>query len=724
MTIHLGKGEDIYEGLKLGSIQPLSSTNDSSWRIFNVLDYGAIGDGTADDTSAVQSTINAALGVNGAVYFPAGGRFLVSNVNFPNGIRQAFGPGVICDSASSANYDAVVTFGGACCISASSSASVVESLDWSVSIEVSASTTLRAVASAALKNSRIHDTAISWGPTRTDECYGIYLRWITGLDSTNNVIISNNTFLAPVFADYAGRFSAIALIGNSSSYGNYFASGTGDTTDPTMPVTRVVVSDNVIWGGSHGITLNGCQNCTVTGNVIHATKHRGIVLEPVASRNTISGNVIRDYGSSAILMAYGCKYNTVTNNECWTVDDTGESAIEAYVGCERNLIEGNSIHSFTNYGIYLAVDATYNIIIGNRISGYKLAGIALESDWDNPLPAGATYSRPNFGDPPSPYTNWAYAGTVGNIISNNYIGDPRATADNSCAIYLAALKGHDGTSDFTVYYNEITSNIIQPYMVLAYNLFVFEETSGKCENNAFRFNTIYGSVSSKISWTRYRTHFRLSDGNEALNVSTGQVAVGYIPFQTFAAGDTTPSVSFGEYFQASNSGSTLITQFDNSINGQELTLRLDANTGITHNAASIIMQGAHSLTASSRSSSDLMHFKNIDGIWYETWRNWSTAPEPVPWRNFTANDTTPAVDWPGRNFSTANSASTMITNFDNGINGQDICVELDANTGIVHTASLIRLKGAVNIGACTVNANNLIGFVRLSDIWFEQWRNW
>lgn len=43
----------------------------------NVLDYGATGDGTTDDTSAIQSAITAAAG--GTVYFPKG-TYLVSNI--------------------------------------------------------------------------------------------------------------------------------------------------------------------------------------------------------------------------------------------------------------------------------------------------------------------------------------------------------------------------------------------------------------------------------------------------------------------------------------------------------------------------------------------------------------------------------------------------------------------------------------------------------------------
>lgn len=45
---------------------------------FNVLNYGAVGNGTTDDTAAIQSAANAACAVGGTLYFPAGYTYIVS----------------------------------------------------------------------------------------------------------------------------------------------------------------------------------------------------------------------------------------------------------------------------------------------------------------------------------------------------------------------------------------------------------------------------------------------------------------------------------------------------------------------------------------------------------------------------------------------------------------------------------------------------------------------
>jgi polygalacturonase len=58
--------------------------------VFNVLDFGAVGDGVANDQAACQAAINAAVAAGGgAVYFPSGTYILnsvASSDTTPNGL--------------------------------------------------------------------------------------------------------------------------------------------------------------------------------------------------------------------------------------------------------------------------------------------------------------------------------------------------------------------------------------------------------------------------------------------------------------------------------------------------------------------------------------------------------------------------------------------------------------------------------------------------------------
>lgn len=51
---------------------PNSSVNENGDQVFNVKAYGAVGDGSTDDTAAIQSAITAASATGGTIFFPPG----------------------------------------------------------------------------------------------------------------------------------------------------------------------------------------------------------------------------------------------------------------------------------------------------------------------------------------------------------------------------------------------------------------------------------------------------------------------------------------------------------------------------------------------------------------------------------------------------------------------------------------------------------------------------
>ncbi len=51
---------------------PTSTVNDSGGQVFNVKTYGAVGNGSTDDTAAIRSAITAASATGGIVFFPPG----------------------------------------------------------------------------------------------------------------------------------------------------------------------------------------------------------------------------------------------------------------------------------------------------------------------------------------------------------------------------------------------------------------------------------------------------------------------------------------------------------------------------------------------------------------------------------------------------------------------------------------------------------------------------
>jgi Pectate lyase superfamily protein len=72
-----------------------TGTTTAKWtrREFNVMAFGAVGDGSTDDTAAITSCLTAAAAVNGEVYFPPapGGCYRTTGVTVPGGVSRIFG---------------------------------------------------------------------------------------------------------------------------------------------------------------------------------------------------------------------------------------------------------------------------------------------------------------------------------------------------------------------------------------------------------------------------------------------------------------------------------------------------------------------------------------------------------------------------------------------------------------------------------------------------------
>lgn len=97
------------------------------------------------------------------------------------------------------------------------------------------------------------------------------------------------------------------------------------------------------------------------------------------------------------------------------------------------------------------------------------------------------------------------------------------------------------------------------------------------------------------------------------------------------------------------------------------------------------------------------------------WLEIGDTPAPL---TFTASDATPSVAG-AEVFSTANALATTITQFDDGFDGQNITVKVDANTTVQHNAN-IKLAGGVDyVGT----ANDTITLVRISSVWYEKARS-
>ena len=93
--------------------------------------------------------------------------------------------------------------------------------------------------------------------------------------------------------------------------------------------------------------------------------------------------------------------------------------------------------------------------------------------------------------------------------------------------------------------------------------------------------------------------------------------------KTFTSRDTTPSVKNGTLFKTGNDRSISITNFDDGVAGQQITIIIgDDNTGFTHSTKRILLSGASNVLRFY--TGDTISFVS-DGVkWYETNRSDNT----------------------------------------------------------------------------------------------------
>jgi len=567
----------------------------------SVKDFGAVGDGVTDDTVAVQAAIDYAEANTKVIYFPTG-TFSVSTLSITNGIRGISCDGIIKGQGSAAAATIVIGSTGAGVSNAVFNLRMDQSAGDLVAVKAYdiVGCTFDQCQIYGFVNSATTNHYAFW-------CIGPCLR---------NMFTNNHITL---YDTPTQRGFGIALYGpdGGTEYGGFF---TGALVPSAAPASENIIANNTIIDGSYAVSLQYAEECIVDGNYCRNQNHRGMYLASAALRNVISNNQIVDFLSSAVLLGYNAWHNVVSGNSCYISTGLGgEAAININTGSSYNLISGNTIESSTNYGIYMGADMRSNVVQGNYISNHYLAAIGLDNDFIAVRPANSSYSRPNYGAPPAPYTAWSYVNSSDNVIKNNTIGIGY-TGRNTAAIEVSQINGPNTTQ---VTRTIITGNDVISADNILYNLWFYADTDGRffgtnVTNNNFNSGNSEASynASGATTWAARITYY--ADNEQFDEVINGEPI-------SFADGDATPSVVTNSsvpserLYQFANTVATDVTDFDDPYSNQQIMLRMDSNTTIKYNSSIIRTKGSVDVTGNSNYFIQFIHLPN--GIWYETWRS-------------------------------------------------------------------------------------------------------
>lgn len=325
----------------------------------SVKDFGAVGDGVTDDTTAINLAI-ASLTTGGSLYFPKGTYQLFSPLVFSASNLTFYGDGassVLRRDSSSANDYIFQSSGSGVLTNV-----LIEKLRFE-SQRTSASGTQSFVNFDGQDLSNITVQNCSFANT-TAYCNSIFIKTAAG-KSVSGVKILNN------FIESSKRMGfEIINHDNSTNYnasdvlveGNTFANCNVMCVSISGPVQNSTVSNNKFIGASttNGLELVGPSGCNVVGNIFSGTftslisssgtltQGRNIVISDNSTNGLTTGRVYLANAGAATISG-----NNFQTTDRWNISGSGSN------GC---LIQSNRIVTSDSYAIICDNSANHRII--------------------------------------------------------------------------------------------------------------------------------------------------------------------------------------------------------------------------------------------------------------------------------------------------------------------------------------------------------------------------
>lgn len=368
----------------------------SSNLVYNVKDYGAIGDGTTDDTTDIQAAITTAKTVNGSVVFPPG-TYLVTNLTITGNVSLfSYGGATIKQSAYVGNMISIsgtgvkvsfdnITFDGNQSTQVSSSNNAIIDVEAAGSATDTflfyaenctfinqAYTSIYArgdLSSVGMEYFNINECEFYSGAEGSSSYDPRYLTLVDG----GNFIVTNNVF------DYLATPTGTGVVG-------VFVS----TTDTATPFYSAATIANNVFRNTGRLATNAIgvidlytygENVLIQGNKFYDSKYSPIKGKTNSRSVIIENNFMDGSGTAAGINLNPATFDTtrdnfqILNNIVRNMGSHG-IVIDALTGDFANRVNviGNIIDTCGGTGIQLN-RVNNSVIQGNQINTATLQGI-------------------------------------------------------------------------------------------------------------------------------------------------------------------------------------------------------------------------------------------------------------------------------------------------------------------------------------------------------------
>ena len=358
--------------------------------LVSVKDFGAVGDGVTNDTTAITAAITAANGKT--LYFPSG-----TYLTDPQVFTVASGIKLKGDGIGKSIVKANATVATTAVFSTTSNGLELEGLTIDVNRALNSGATSFvgikagdiAVAAAAMTGFRMTNCRVTGSANHNVQLYHAKGAVVTGNEIDDFTGFGIILFRAGLECVIANNHIDSTIAG---SYGIVLDDRSTDSTTSEPCLRNVVVGNtiNLHDTGANGITLEGCSYNTVIGNTVIDAAERGIYLvdsgatavpNTQSSNNIVMGNTITGLpsisSSFAAIGLTGGDYNVISGNN---LSNNTSRAIIQSLGTDSstptgNLIEGNTMLT-VGQGISLTAGVR-TVIRGNVIAGSALTSIRI-----------------------------------------------------------------------------------------------------------------------------------------------------------------------------------------------------------------------------------------------------------------------------------------------------------------------------------------------------------
>lgn len=368
----------------------------SAGGILNAKTYGATGDGSTDDTVAIQAAITAANAAGGGVVY------------LPNGTYK------ITDTLV---MQSNVTLCGAGKDVTSLTGTMATTTDMAIYAQTETNTTIRDLTIAGTHSwgifisggsgHRIERCVVSGGTSRDSSGSkggGLFA------ENTTDVIVDDNTFSGNGVADGTAWFDILFNYGtysvtNSRVSRNRLLSTTVDINFAAFDCRRLLIESNLVTGGrtssstpntggygiavykNSGFPAADAGECVIRGNHVYGVDGTGIYVQSIRDC-VVSDNLVEDSCSvqadTSLTVAgigihdsAGC---VVTGNKVLDSGQAGIGITTSVTNANKCVVVGNQIENVTKIGVSVRGAVTDLTVSGNTIINCGYDGVGSYSD--------------------------------------------------------------------------------------------------------------------------------------------------------------------------------------------------------------------------------------------------------------------------------------------------------------------------------------------------------